>query len=353
MNIPVTDPFGVDQDTEMPVLRLSLDPALVQAQFNRRLPRLTGGGRGTVQLKAIRVTRHKPGRRCVVEYDLDLKQSGSAEALTLVGKSRARRFGRADFRLLDALWNAGFEANSPDGVSVPEPIGVVSLFRMWFQRKVPGQSGAAALLGPDGSSVAGRVAEAAHKLHVSGVPARRAHTLSDELGILHRHVPMVGRLRPGLQRRLDRLLAACDALAASLPREPACGIHRDFYPEQLVVDRQRLWLLDFDLYSQGDPAVDIGNFLGHITEESLRTRGNPRALADREQALEERFLQLAGEGRRAAVRAYATLTLVRHVYLSSQRPGAGGLTRSLMELCEERLGLPGRPALHQESCDYE
>src|SRR5437773_3836244 len=32
-----------------------------------------------------------------------------------------------------------------------------------------------------------------------------------------------------------------------------------------------VWLLDFDLYCQGDPALDIGNFVGHLTEQSLRT----------------------------------------------------------------------------------
>src|SRR2546426_9353652 len=39
----------------------------------------------------------------------------------------------------------------------------------------------------------------------------------------------------------------------------------------VIVNGERLFLLDFDLYCEGDPALDIGNFLGHITEQSLRS----------------------------------------------------------------------------------
>jgi len=39
------------------------------------------------------------------------------------------------------------------------------------------------------------------------------------------------------------------------------------------------------------------------------------------------------------VRAYATLTLVRHIYLSSRFPERVRLTEQLIELCEGRLGL--------------
>ena len=105
----------------------------------------------------------------------------------------------------------------------------------------------------------------------------------------------------------------------------------------------RLFLIDFDLHCEGDPGLDIGNFLGHITEQSLRALGDPQALADREQALEERFVALSGEATRAAVQAYATLTLVRHIHLSTLFPERRPFTSRLLELCEERLGHGHQP----------
>ncbi len=94
------------------------------------------------------------------------------------------------------------------------------------------------------------------------------------------------------------------------------------------------------LYCLGDPALDIGNFIGHMSEQSLRQLGNPRALAGQERALEERFLQLSGESAPkafGAIQCYTTLTLARHIYLSTQFPERQNFTEALLELCELRL----------------
>ena len=91
---------------------------------------------------------------------------------------------------------------------------------------------------------------------------------------------------------------------------------------------------------QGDPALDIGNFLAHITEYSLRELGDPATLVGREEAMEEEFLRLSDGSCGEAVRAYATLTLARHVHISTLFPERREFTGWLLKLCEERLGIP-------------
>src|SRR3989454_3347720 len=162
--------------------------------------------------------------------------------------------------------------------------------------------------------------------------------MADELNILKTRLPAAASPESLLGRRIARLLDAADRLGAATQEPTTCGIHRDFYTDQVIVDGERLFLLDFDLYCEGDPALDIGNFLGHVTEQSLRTLGGAGVLADREHAMEERFVELSGVAS-AAVRAYATLTLVRHVYLSTLFPERRPFTQSLIELCETRLGV--------------
>jgi len=98
-------------------------------------------------------------------------------------------------------------------------------------------------------------------------------------------------------------------------------------------------LIDFDLYCLGDPALDIGNFIGHMIEQSLRELGDAHAWAKQEQALEETFLELSRESSRVAIQAYTTLTLVRHIYLSTQFPKRQDFTFPLLELCEQRFTL--------------
>jgi glycosyltransferase involved in cell wall biosynthesis len=333
----VNDPFDSAADPALPTLAVALNPTEAKEEFKRRLPRLSGAN-GKLRLKAIRVIRHKPGRRCVVEYELRVQRPNlPAESVTLIGKARVRRFGNEGYRLQERIWNAGFDSASSDGISVPEPIGVIPRFRMWFQRKVPGESAMRLLGGPGGIELAQRIAAAIHKLHQANVPTERRHEMADELRILHECLGKVREQKPEWSERLDRVLAGCDRLAARVPEPRRCGIHRDFYPAQVVVQGPRIYLLDFDLYCLGDPALDVGNFIGHMTEQSLRETGDARAWAKPERALEDRFVELGGEKCRAAIAAYTTLTLVRHIYLSSQFPSRQAFTPALLELCEERL----------------
>lgn len=346
----VSDPFGAQQDKELPAILAALDFETARHEFKRRLPRLSGEGK--LKLKSIRVTRHKPGRRAVVEYDVLVRKPDALEEdVTLIGKLRARRSGNEGFRQLEQFWNAGFDAQSNDGLSVPEPVGVITEFKMWFQRKVAGvttEDVFAKASEADSIALAKRVAEAIHKLHRAGVPTEKSHTMADELRILRECFAKVAAGKPTWTGRIAKLQLACEALGASLGDVKTCGIHRDFYSAQVIVgDRTdgtdatnrsaRLWLIDFDLYCQGDPGLDVGNFIGHITEQALRERGDLRALVAVEKALENRFVELSGEATRESVRAYTTLTLARHIFLSTRFPERAHLTEQLMRLCEQRL----------------
>lgn len=342
MSIPVIDSFVVADDPKMPFLAGAINPIEVQHQFERYLPRLTGEN-SQARLCSIRVTRYKPGRRCLIEYVLEVERPDiPPEAITLIGKVQAKGLDKSSYHLLQSLWNAGFGVDSEDGISVPEPIGIIPEYQMWLQRRVPGTIATRLLVELDGIALAKRIAQAIHKLHQAGIPSHRRHTMTDELRILHERLSIVAQRKPQWTKRLERLLDACDSLGAATPEPTLRGIHRDFYADQVIVNGLHLYLTDFDLYCEGDPNLDIGNFLGHITEQSLRTLGDPEALADVKQVMEERFVELSSEATHVAVRAYATLTLVRHIYLSTQFPERCPFTGSLLELCEERLGVAGR-----------
>ena len=343
--ITVLDPFDVVADTALPSLATALDPDEAARELPPRLTRLAGDA--TIEVRAIRVARYKPERRCLVEYDLEVHGAEDRrELVTVLGKVQRGRYGKSGYRCLDALWRAGFDAASTDGASVPEPVGTVPRFRMWLQRRVPGVPASELLDRPGAERLAERIAEAAHKLHRAGVPAERTHGMADEIRILESCLLDVAGRRPDLTARLNRLLDACRRLAARTPEPVPTGIHRDFYADQVVVDSGRLNIVDFDLYCVGDPGLDIGNFLGHLTEQGLREQGDARALLAAEDALERRFLELAGERARPAVRAYAALTLARHVYLSGLLPGRLHLIDALLEIAEDRvsaeIGIRGR-----------
>ncbi len=337
--IPVIDPFGVRDEPDMPFLARALNPLEVGRQFKRHIPRLCDSY-DCCRPRAIRVTRYKPALRCAIEYELETARADtSTEVITLLGKVRVKGLDETTYSIMKLLWDGDFGVNSQDGISVPEPIGIIPEFCMWLQRKLSGVVATHILPGPYGIALAGRIAEAIHKLHQFPIPSSRRHTMADELRILHERLPVVVGIRPEWAQRITHLLHLCDRLGSTITEPGIAGIHRDFYADQVLIDGPRLYLLDFDMYCNGDPGLDAGNFQGHMTEYALRVLGDPGALADREKALEERFVELSGEDTRASLNAYALLTLVRHIYLSTQFPERRQFTETLLELCEQRFGV--------------
>jgi len=310
----------IPTDPALPTLDAALDLSMAA-------PALVDAVPGLAAVHAVRLVRHKPERRAVLEYDVDLH----GEPVTLMAKIRRLRSGSSGFRLASAL--------EAEGIPVPEPVAAVKPLKLWLQRKVPGTVATELVGSADGPALAAAIARESRRVHGCAVSPKRAHTMADELDILQQRFALLAATGQAPEERLARLLQACWRLAATVPSPTPCPIHRDFYADQVVVDADRLWLLDFDLFCAGDPALDAGNFVAHLTEQALREHGDARALKAVESAFEEAFVADAGEGSRRSVDVYATLTLARHVQLSSVIPGREHLTLAVLELCEERLGL--------------
>lgn len=328
-------------DPAIPFLRRALDPAEIQHELDRGFVR-ADESTGPLLLRAVRMIRHKPGRRCIVEYDVET--AGQPDAMTLVGKIRSKGLDVATYSLNLGLRQLGFDENAPDGIAVPRPVGTIPSLRMWLQRKIGGEISTDLLAGEQGVAICRRLGEVAAKLHRARLPGRRRHTIEDELRILKERLATVSHARPEWEPRLHRLFAACEQLAATLPAPLECGIHRDYYPGQLIIDGPRAYLLDLDLYCQGDPALDVGNCAAHIIESALRTAGSPTG-ANREAALIDRYLELTGPDLQPSIDAYATLTLARHVYISTQFPDRAPFTEAILSLCEDRLGIAQNDAV--------
>lgn len=45
---------------------------------------------------------------------------------------------RQNYELQKSLWQKGFADDSADGISVPQPVGIIPEWQMWLQRKVQG-----------------------------------------------------------------------------------------------------------------------------------------------------------------------------------------------------------------------
>ncbi len=341
----VSDPYGVIADEALPSLVQALDPDEAGAALAGALAAHPRYAESTLQ--SINVTRYKPGRRCVIEYGLRLADGSD---VVLIGKVRQKRSGRKDFNLVSEIEAAGLRGDCADRIATPEPVAHVKPLRLWLQRKVDGVEASSLLGGARGQDVVRRAAEAAYKIHLAGVPPRRGHSMMNELEILFERLDLVAESRPEWQQRLSALKHRAWFIAQSLGARPLCGIHRDYYPDQLIVDGVQIWTIDFDLYCKGDPALDIGNFIAHITEQALRTTGDAAAWQPLEEAMLRRYLALAGETHRRAIEVYALLTLMRHIQLSTLLAERRPTTARLLALCEARAAQMVQAPGLRESC---
>jgi aminoglycoside phosphotransferase (APT) family kinase protein len=326
----VEDPFDVASDFRLAGACQAIDPRIA----SQRLGELAcaDNTHAGIELDGIRVLRHKSGRRCLVEYAGRSRTTG--QTISLLGKIHARERHDLHFRRQQLLWNAGFQADSPDGVSVARPWGVVPEWGMWFQEKVTGQIAWQMLHETGAAAAVKRIAYALAKLHDARVPAERFHTMDDEIAILRDRLSLAAQQLPDQARRILHLLAACERIAAEHVPGDSCPVHRDFYPDQVLVNGNRIILVDFDLCCHGEAAVDIGNFRGHLIEHSLRCQGHVNTYTATDAELVAEYARLRPGISIASIEAYTALSLARHVFLCALLPGRQHNVLRVLEACE-------------------
>lgn len=323
------------------LLTRALDRGYMDQEF-QNVSSDTWNGARVVSVQSAELVRRKPSRRCLIKYDVILDQGSKTRTLSLLGKLRTRSFDSRTYRLTTLLWKSGFGSDSSDGIFVPEPIGALPNLNMWLQRTVEADPLATVINSLGGSGYCADAGYALGKLHSLGPDTDRRHELSDELDTLSKRLRCVCSSTPRYASRIRRVLIACYDLAKMIPDCETVGIHRDFYQDQILSRPSATWLLDLDLYAQGDPALDLGNFIAHLQEFSLRQFGHTRAYAHHEHAFLDAYAKSTGRDNcRFSAAAYTTLTLARHLAISRTFPERRNITSKLLSLCEHRLSMHG------------
>jgi Ser/Thr protein kinase RdoA (MazF antagonist) len=251
-------PYPVDP--ALPQLEVLVDPLVISVALGRSV-----FAEATV-VTEVAILRHKPGRRCTLRYDVRVGSPGTERLERLYAKTFASGRGHRVYEVLTAI--SGARTCGP-GVRVPAPLRYLPFLKLLVLREVPGAPVAPALLAGD-TAMAERIADAIHALHASGLDLRRQHGPEAELA------PLGDRVR--------RLCGACPSLAPlAIPclrlvdawRERAFPwrwrpAHRDFYHDQILAGDHGLSVLDFDDAAMAEPALDIANFLGHLTLLALQ-----------------------------------------------------------------------------------
>ena len=235
-----------------------------------------------VTVENIEVLKYKPGRRCVLAYQL------SSAPQNVIGKVFRDERGLRLFRLQERLWRGGFGPDAPDLIHVSQPLAYIPEMRMLLQERAVGET-LNALVTEVGNIrlYARRSAEGLAKLHETNLATARSdeeplgqYLLANELKSLGDFTRDLIEVRPESEETVARLHAALRYWAGQLPAlETATPVHRDFYYSQVLFDGVRLTLIDFDLLALGDPAIDVANFLAHLFFMALDRLNDLEALS--------------------------------------------------------------------------
>lgn len=267
--------------------------------------------------------RHKAGRRALAEYP--------AEPAPLIAKMSHKRLKSGILHLHQDLRKAGFDGSGADGLEVPEILGTDNRLGLMLMHKLPGAMLMSDSL--DGADTLMRAGRALAHVHLSAVSTRRCWTMEDEATVLSDALAKASSLRPAHARELSRISArATKALTQLSPVKPVL-IHRDFYQDQVLVTPDKISLLDFDLAAMGDPAVDLGNFIAHLRELSLRRHGDTASLAALEQAFLAGYVQMNPKPDPDRIELLAQTSLARHLFISLRIEQRRPIFERLLQEC--------------------
>jgi Phosphotransferase enzyme family len=271
-------------DTFDPVSFIDELGMLVQVYpFDRRLPGLadlTAGpppelepvllailGPGTWAAEwTVETVRYHALLRSTLQYSVQAQEAES-------GRVSCKRFyvkvyrgdeGEAMRRVLDG------RSRQADGFTVPALLAYLPHLGALVLEEARGTSLRKLVMAGDQAeallSHVGRALAAFHQGAIAGLPS---HGLADELALIERSKAFLVSTCPHLQARIE---AVFEALKARLQDGPPGPTHLALRLDPILIDGNRLWLIDLDSLSAADPLLDVAFFLAHLTSLRIRSK---------------------------------------------------------------------------------
>lgn len=275
------------------------------------------------QVDRITPLRHKPGRRCLIRFDVSRPQSQTKDGrLSILGKMRFKGVDEHGYQVQKHLFESGFDGRDTVGFSVPETLGIDHEHRIWFQRLVERRTVEEVIAESDASPdrlVQRQVTNALVALHQTPIalPLKR-YSAAGELEFLDRRLCEVAAALPEFEAEIESVRHHAKRIGPLLEHSPTCVIHRDFYPAQVLIGPTGVCLLDFDLFCEGPRILDAGNYLAHLWELAIRFPKRAKVWNTAAQQFADEFVDRSFHhgGDERQLHAWAWIALARHIWIS-------------------------------------
>ncbi len=260
-----------------------LDMLVEVFPYDRRLPGLPLLMAGpSPDLEAPLLAHFGPGWR-IEAWDVDLVRYRAELGATIRISARAEEAatGRAEERRFYAKVyhdDGGEQTHSVlrtlrdrthDGTafSVGRPVAYLDDLRTLIQKETPGVMLRDVLLkGEDAGSAVRKAAAALAELHLSDVTPPRLHSLGDEVRALERTGRLLRWACPHLGAEIE---GAVGAVISNLDEVPPTPTHLDLKLDHILLDGERISLIDLDGFAGADPLLDTTGVMVRLGGMSL------------------------------------------------------------------------------------
>lgn len=255
-------------DRRLPSLALAADPDRVAPALQSALAPDVSSAR--VRHVAVTTMRYKPERKCTFRYTVAWKSAAVAPSVVYGKVVREATFSKTH-QILGRIR----AAMSEPGLTLPEPLSTVPELCLEIFSEVPGVP-LTTLCAVDGfDRHCARAAVALHEFHnlPVGLDLRWDATAKVE-----RLTEVTAGLTLLVPERAAIVRSLSDELGVRLHAQavPRPGlIHRDFHGTNVLVDRDRIGVIDLEDCALGDPAEDLGTMYAYLGLHALMqpTRG--------------------------------------------------------------------------------
>jgi Phosphotransferase enzyme family len=296
-----------------------------------------GSGGWHVEHWEIDPVRYRAQLGAVLQYTVHARD-------TATGRKAEKRFyvkiyrdeeGERAYQVLQALWeraNAGGE-----GFTVGRPMAYLESLHALVQEEAPGASLQQILLaGSDTAAAACKVARTLAVFNREDLATTRRHSREDEIADLKRVGALLEWACPRLRTEVEAIVSA---VAKDLEDVPPGPTHRDLKPDHILLDGDRLALIDLDWFTGADPVLDPAALLATISSMPFRFPVSHDRVQMAARALaEEYFVHVPGAWRRRLPLHYAGAALREAVgFFRRQEPGWPGTVASMVEEAGDSL----------------
>lgn len=289
------------------------------------LPLLTG--RPPAEVESLLLGEFGPGKWRTESWNIEPKGYRAGVAAVLRYRVRARdassgrrkekhfylklycdQKGEQIYELARVLWDKGNIGG--DHFTVGRPIAYLSDLRVLVQEEAPGISFQRVFLDGQGrevDSAARRVARALAALHLDQIHTGQRRLLQDRVANLKKVARLLQWACPDLKEDVASIVRTAASRSEEIPLGPT---HLDLKTDHILLDNERISLLDLDSFALADQVFDVAYILAQMFGKRSLFLGPHDGLQSAARAFaEEYFNHVPGAWRSRLAHNYASAAL--------------------------------------------